>query len=75
MPREKWVTLLTTNDEITANLKQGLLEQVGITCVIEPSVYRPRSVAPLYSEFKLNVPAKDADLGRKVLSDLRALEE
>lgn len=59
-----------TNDEIDANLKKGLFENSGIECVLESSIYRPRSVAPVYNQFKLNVPEEKEDEAREILEEL-----
>ena len=53
--REEWVTVYITGDEVDAQLKKGLLETAGIECIIEASIYRPRSVTPLFNRIALNV--------------------
>lgn len=65
-----WTTVYVTNDEIDANLKKGLFENAGIDCVIESSIYRPRSVAPVYNQFKLNVPSDKAGEAKEIISEL-----
>ena len=67
---EEWVTIATVSDEIDANLKKGFLEDAGIRCVIEPIVYRPRSVVPILNQFKINVPSNHAESARQILSGI-----
>lgn len=64
---DEWVTVVTVHDEIDANLKKGFLEDAGIRCVVESIIFRPRSVVPLYNQFKVNVPKGDAQMARQVL--------
>ena len=66
-----WVNAFETNDEIDANLKKGLLEQAGISCMIEASIYRPRSIAPIYNQVKLYVRAEQLEAAQKILKDIR----
>ena len=54
-----WITVAVVSDEIDANLKKGFLEDVGIRCIIEPSIFRPRSVVPIFNQFKINVLKKN----------------
>ena len=70
MPAEEWVTLVTTNDEVDVHLKKGLLEESGIACIVESSIYRPRSVAPLYNQFKLNVKKGQLPEAEKILREV-----
>lgn len=65
-----WTTVYVTNDEVDANLKKGLFESAGIDCVVESSIYRPRSVAPVYNQFKLNVPADKAAEAKEIIEGL-----
>lgn len=66
----RWVTVAIVNDEIDAHLKQGMLQEVGVTCVVESSIFRPRSVVPIFSRFKLNVPEEHEALARQALDEM-----
>ena len=67
-----WVTVAMVADEIDANLKKGYLETAGITCVIEPSVYRPEGyLLPLFNQFKINVPKEEAEAAKQVLAEVK----
>ena len=68
---EEWVTVVTVSDEIDANLKKGFLEDVGIKCVIEASIFRPRSVVPLFNQFKINVPKEKLEAAKQVLAEIK----
>lgn len=67
---QKWVTVTEVADEIDAHLIKGLLEESGIRCVIEASIYRPRSVAPIHNIIKLNVPADQFNQAKKILLEI-----
>ena len=64
------MTVKEVVDEIDANLIKGLLEESGILCVIEASIYRPRSVAPIHNIIKLKVPADQFDQAKKILLEI-----
>jgi len=66
----EWVTVYETHDEIEARLKEGLLRQSGMECILEASIYRPRSVAPLYNRYKLNVKRAVVDDARAILAEI-----
>lgn len=65
-----WAALAVTHDEVEARLKEGILKGEGIECIIEASIYRPRSVAPLYHQFKLMVRKDHLTQARTILSDI-----
>ena len=70
----KWETVETVLSEIEANIIQGYLESSGVDCVVEPSVYRPRSEVPLYSRYKINVPEAEVEKAREVLAEIKGAE-
>ncbi len=67
---KEWVVVTEVVDEIDANLIKGLLEDSGIPCVIEASIFRPRSVAPVHNVIKLRVPPDQCDQAKKILSEI-----
>ena len=66
-----WITVAVVSDEIDANLKKGFLEDVGIRCIIEPSIFRPRSVVPIFNQFKINVLKEELELAKQILAELK----
>lgn len=69
MSRE-WVIVLSTSNEIDANRQKGYLEQEQIKCIMESSIFRPRSEVPLFSQYRLKVPPEQADAAKKILEEL-----
>ena len=68
---EEWITVVIVSDEIDANLKKGFLEDVGIRCIVEPSIFRPRSVIPIFNQFKINVLKEELEAAKQVLAELK----
>ena len=64
----KWETIVVVNDEIDANLKKGFLEENGIPCVIEPTIFRPRSEVPFFNKFRIKVQGQNAQEAKEILS-------
>lgn len=68
MSEEKWVLLLTVQNEMEANFRKDYLQDNGIECIIEPVAFR---AYPSAGHFNLNVRPQEIKKAKQILSQLK----